>query len=74
LQKEKSGDLALKLFYGFNDRDVNIKKADLYLLKNVQYPIALLELGFLTNENDRKMLISNEGQTEIAELILNVIK
>jgi len=73
-QKEKSGNLALELFYSFNDRNVEIKKADFYLLKNVEYPIALLELGYLTNENDREVLTTEKGQSELAESILNVIK
>ena len=73
-QKEKSGDLALKLFYGFNDGKVEIKKADFYLLKNVEYPIALVELGYLTNKNDREILTNEKGQSELAESILNVIK
>jgi N-acetylmuramoyl-L-alanine amidase len=73
-QKEKSGSLALELFYSFNDRNVEIKKADFYLLKNVEYPIVLLELGYLTNENDREVLTTEKGQSELAESILNVIK
>lgn len=73
-QKEKSGDLALKLFYSFNEGKVEIKKADYYLLKNVEYPIAMVELGYLTNENDREILTTEKGQSELAESILNVIK
>lgn len=73
-QKEKSSDLAMKLFNGFKDKNVEIKIADFYLLKNVEYPIALIELGYLSNENDRKMLTTEKGQSEIAESILNVIK
>ncbi|TKS57205.1 N-acetylmuramoyl-L-alanine amidase family protein [Mesohalobacter halotolerans] len=72
--KEKSGDLALKLFYSFNDRNVEIKKADFYLLKNVDYPIALIELGYLTNEYDREILTTEKGLSELAESILSVIK
>ena len=73
-QKEKSGNLALELFYSFNEQNVKIKKADFYLLKNVKCPIALVELGYLTNENDRKLLTSEKGQTELAKSILSVIK
>jgi N-acetylmuramoyl-L-alanine amidase len=73
-QKEKSGNLALNLFYSFNDRNVEIKNADFYLLKNVEHPIALVELGYLTNENDRKILTSEVGQTELANEILSAIK
>lgn len=73
-QKEKSGDLALKLFYSFKDRNVEIKKADFYLLKNVEYPIALVELGYLTNETDREILTTEKGQYKLAKSILSVIK
>lgn len=72
-QKEKSNDMALKLFCSFNEINVNIKKANFYLLKNVEYPIVLIELGYLTNKNDRKVLTSEKGQTEIAEKILSVL-
>lgn len=73
-QKEKSGDLALKIFYSFNDRNIEIKKADYYLLRKVEYPVALIELGYLTNENDREILTTEKGQSELAESILSVIK
>jgi N-acetylmuramoyl-L-alanine amidase len=73
-QKEKSGSLALELFYSFNDRNVEIKKADFYLLKNVEYPIVLVELGYLSNEYDREILTTEKGQSELAESILRVIK
>lgn len=73
-QKEKSGDLALELFYNFKDRNVEIKKADFNILKNVKYPIALVELGYLTNEYDREILTTEKGQSELAESILSVIK
>ncbi len=74
IQKEKSGSLALELFYSFNDRNVEIKKAEFYLLKNVKCPIALVELGYLTNESDREILTTEKGQSELAESILRVIK
>jgi len=73
-QKEESGNLALDLFYSFSDRNVEIKNADFYLLKNVEHPIILVELGYLTNENDRKILTNEEGQTELANEILKAIK
>lgn len=73
-QKEKSGDLALELFYSFNDKSVEIRKADFHLLRNVNHPIALVELGYLTNLNDREMLTTEKGQSELAESILSAIK
>ncbi|MEO1054352.1 MAG: N-acetylmuramoyl-L-alanine amidase [Bacteroidota bacterium] len=73
-QKEKSGDLALKLLYSFNDGNVTIKKADFFLLKNVECPIALVDLGYLTNKDDLQILTSEKGQTQLAQSILSVIE
>ena len=72
-ERAKSADLASKLLYGFEDKKVAIKKAGFYLLKQVDYPIALVELGFLSNENDRQILTSEKGQDELATRILNAI-
>ncbi|TXK73375.1 N-acetylmuramoyl-L-alanine amidase [Mesonia sp. HuA40] len=72
-ERAKSADLASKLLYGFEDKKVAIKKAGFYLLKQVDYPIALVELGFLSNENDRQLLTSEKGQDELATRILNAI-
>jgi len=71
---EKSKKLALAISQSFENRKVEIKNANFQLLKSVDYPIALVELGFLTNESDRALLISEEGQTEFAKILLNVIK
>ncbi|WP_394907467.1 N-acetylmuramoyl-L-alanine amidase [uncultured Mesonia sp.] len=72
-ERAKSADLASKLLYGFEDKKVAIKKAGFYLLRQVDYPIALVELGFLSNENDRRILTSEKGQDELATRILNAI-
>lgn len=73
-EKEKSKELASKIKTAFNNQKSEIKKANFYLLENVAYPIAILEVGFLTNENDRLQLTSEEGQMKIANTILNMIK
>ncbi len=72
-ERAKSAELASKLLYGFKDEKVAIKKAGFYLLKQVDYPIALVELGFLSNEKDRQILTSEQGQDELATRILNAI-
>lgn len=73
-QWKRSGDLALKLLHSFKDRQVEIKKANFYLLKNVDCPIAVVEIGYLTNTNERQHITSEEGQTEIATSILRALK
>ena len=72
-ENKKSDELAKKLKSAFKNQSASIKKGDLYLLKKVNYPIAILEIGFLSNENDRKLLTSDEGQSTIANNILKVI-
>lgn len=51
-----------------------IQNANFYILKNVETPIILIEMGYLSNENDRAILTSEFGQSKIAEAIYNTIK
>ena len=49
-----------------------VKTAKFYVLKNTTtVPGILLELGFLTNENDRKILTDTAQQVEVAKSIYN---
>lgn len=73
-EKEKSLGLALRIEDAFQNKNIETKKANFNLLKNVNYPIALLEVGYLSNTNDRAQLTSEEGQAEIAKAILDVMK
>jgi N-acetylmuramoyl-L-alanine amidase len=47
-----------------------VKQARFYVLQNIQCPVVLLEVGFLTNEANRAYIESAEGQREIALGIL----
>jgi N-acetylmuramoyl-L-alanine amidase len=51
----------------FSNRGV--KTAKLFLLNNTEVPGISLELGFLTNENDKEILIDAAQQVKIAESI-----
>ena len=51
-----------------------IKNANFHILKNVETPIALIEMGYLSNSKDREILTSDKGQQKIAEAIYNTIK
>jgi len=73
IKKNQSGVLALNLFYSINSEKVEIKKADFYVLKNSLAPAALVELGLLSNNEDRAYLTSEAGQKELAQSILNAI-
>lgn len=51
-----------------------VKDADYFVLKNSKCPALLVEIGYLSNENDRTYLISENGQNEIANKIVEFIK
>jgi len=74
---EKSNDLALKLSSEFtkNNRLTigEIKNAPFYILKNTTTPTVLVELGYLSNENDKKYLTDDKEQNKIAENILQFV-
>ena len=42
---------------------------DFYVLKNAAMPAALLEMGFISNEDEEKWLASSAGQTGIVNSI-----
>src|SRR5690554_6186216 len=58
-----------------DDIEINgIKNANFNILKNVESPIIVIEMGYLSNANDRSILISDDGQQKIAQAIYNTIK
>lgn len=70
---EQSLNLARKIQNEIGNNS-EIKKAGFKILKNVECPATLVELGFLSNENDRQFLTSEQGQTELAQAIYKAIR
>lgn len=53
----------------------NVKSEDYYVLKNAKEPAVLLELGFLSNEQERRNLSDDNYQNRMVEaLALSIIK
>lgn len=50
-----------------------VKTANFYVTKNTAMPSVLVETGFLDNEKDRELLLSEEGQNAIADVICNAV-
>jgi N-acetylmuramoyl-L-alanine amidase len=77
LVSEKSNDLAIKLSSEFAKNNSltigEIKNAPFYILKNATAPTVLVELGYLSNENDKKYLTDDKEQNKIAENILDFV-
>ena len=53
----------------------NVKPADYYILKNTTVPAVLVEIGYLSNYNERNQLMSEEYQEKLAgELVKGIVK
>lgn len=71
--KERAENLVDKISNGKLAKG-EVKDANYYVLKNSKCSALLVEIGYLTNENDRTYLISENGQNEIANKIIEFIK
>ena len=74
---EESNNLAVKLSSEFAKNNTltigEIKNAPFYILKYATTPTVLVELGYLSNENDKKYLTDDKEQNKIAENILEFV-
>lgn len=77
LSSAKSRELADKFAVSFSDKtklnNRGVKTAPFMVLKKSEYPTMLIELGFMSNENDRNYLTSETGQNEVATTILDFV-
>ncbi|MCV9932266.1 N-acetylmuramoyl-L-alanine amidase [Flavobacterium sp. LS1R47] len=74
---EKSKESAEKIIDEVSGENLfkrKIGEAPFYILKNSNCPAIVLEMGFLSNNNDRVYLTSETGQNEIATKILGAVK
>lgn len=74
---EKSIEIAKELSAKLSENDFvkinELKTAPFFILKKSNAPSILLELGYLTNENDFKYLTDNKSQDKIANSISEFI-
>ncbi len=49
----------------------SVKQANFYVLKGVEAPSVLVELGYISNSNDRKKLNTSSAQNKLAQYIKN---
>ena len=70
---EKSATLAQSLRHSLrsmlqpdNERECKAAGKDIYLLKNAENPAVIVECGFISNKNEREMLVTDEYQKQIA--------
>lgn len=72
-EKEKSREHALEMKTAFKEQNAEVKKSNFFLLRNVNHPSVFLEIGYLSNNKDRTLMTTEEGQTQIAENILSLL-
>lgn len=74
---EKSNELAVKLSTEMTKNNSfkigEIKNASYSIIKNSTVPAVLIELGYLSNEKDKKNLIDDKEQDKIAQNILEFV-
>ncbi len=74
---QQSIDLAGKLQQNFSKassfRNRGVKQAGFLVLKKIAMPRVLIELGFVSNKEEGKMLDSEEGQKKMAKAIADAI-
>ena len=74
---EKSSGIAAKLINKFatnkNLKIATVKTGPFYILKKSDVPAIIVELGYLTNENDKKYLIDDNEQNKMAKSISEFI-
>ena len=74
---EKSLEKANQLIENISNNNLakgGVKDANLYIIKNSKCPAVLLEVGYLSNANDRAYITSESGKDEIAKNILKLLR
>ncbi|KOS06252.1 hypothetical protein AM493_09570 [Flavobacterium akiainvivens] len=73
---DKSKQYADKLAEAFIAKQykAEVKRAPFYVLKYSQVPAIMLEMGYLSSEDDRKYLTTEDGQEAIAETVVEFVK
>ena len=63
-----------ELTLALNSRDRGLIDGDnIYIVKNSEVPVALVEIGFMTNKEELKLLNSKEYQKKAAEALYKAI-
>jgi N-acetylmuramoyl-L-alanine amidase/beta-lactamase regulating signal transducer with metallopeptidase domain len=74
---EKSLEKANQLIENISNNNLTkggVKNANLYIIKNSKCPAVLLEVGYLSNANDKAYITSESGKDEIAKNILKLLR
>lgn len=73
-QSKQSAENLVEKISNKNLAKGEVKDASFSVIKNSKCPALLLEVGYLSNQNDKTYITSENGQNEIAGQILEFIK
>ena len=73
-QSVEIADYIQKEFVEIKRLDRGVRQAIFWVLHQVKMPSILIELGFITNPNEEKFLLSSEGQTKMANCIFTAFE
>lgn len=68
-----SNNIQKNLIQATGAKNRGVKKANYYVIKNTLVPAVLIEVGFLSNEEELKKLISDDYQFKLAKAIADGI-
>lgn len=71
---ELAGNVQQNLIAGTQAYDRGVKQANFYVLRGAFMPSILIELGFLSNQDEERILINEEYQIRLARTIFEGIK
>ncbi len=74
---EKSLEVAKSLIEKISNEKISkgeVKDSNLFVIKKSKCPAVMLEIGYLSNENDKAYITSENGQNEIANNIVALLK
>lgn len=74
---EKSLEAANKLIDKISNSYLakgEVSNANLFVIKNSKCPAVILEVGYLSNENDKAYITSEKGKNEIADRVYEFVK
>lgn len=70
---DASKELAGKIYKKFNARKIK-EESNYRILRDIKAPAVLVEIGFINNTKDRNYITSEQGQKEIAQKFIEIIK
>lgn len=73
-QSKANAEIVIEKVAGNYFSKGQVRKASFYILKNSNCPAMILDIGYLSNINDRNYIATEKGQTEIANKILEAVK